>query len=65
MDVNTDTHTELLHLKKGHEFYEMNFEFKWKQPATKMSSEIDVFQKILNKSLQKHLLACISSEHLF
>ena len=31
---------KLLHVWRGDELFEVNFEFKWKQPATKMSSKI-------------------------
>ena len=47
---------KLLHLTREDELSEMNFEFRWKQPATKMSSEIDFFQNFVDKILQKHLL---------
>ena len=53
---------QVLHLWIGDELFQINFEFKWKKPATKMSSEF-FFQKFVDKILQKHLL-CINSELL-
>ena len=54
---------KLLHLWRGYELSEINFEFEWKQPSTKMSSEISFFRKFVDKILQKHLL-CINNELL-
>ena len=36
---------KLLHLWRGDEILEINFEFKWKQPATKMFSEKNLLKK--------------------
>ena len=49
----------------GDELLEISFEFKGKQPATKMPSEIFFFffQKSVGKILQIHLL-CIASKLL-
>ena len=47
---------KLLHLCRGDELFEINSEFKWKQPVTKMSSEIFFFQKFVSNIVQKHFL---------
>ena len=40
-----------LHLWGGDEIFEKNFQFKWKQPVTKMSSDWFFSQNLLTKSL--------------
>ena len=58
MWVSDETFTS----KERERTFQIN-KFKWKHPATEMSSEIIFFQKFVDNILQKHLL-CISSKHL-
>ena len=44
-----------LHLWRGDELFEIKFQFKWKQPATKISSEIFFFKNLLKNSCKKIL----------
>ena len=55
--ISVRYYMKLLHLKRGYELFEIIFDFKWKQPATKKSSETVIsFEKFDDKILLLHKL---------
>ena len=50
---------KLLSLWRGYEIFKISFEFKWKPPATKISSDF-FFPKFVDKILQNRLIYIIS-----
>ena len=52
--ISARHYMKLLHLSRGDELYKINFEFTWKQPPTKKSSQITFFWNFFWKNLLLH-----------
>ena len=52
--ISARHYMKLLHLSRVDELYKINFEFNWKQPPTKKSSEITFFWKFFWINLLLH-----------